>query len=106
MPYGHVSRGLPAPAPSKGPRDSGLGDLRNTVVPSGKAQPDGIPPEYSSTIKALEAAGVEGVEAGAEGLPRNPATQPGSQRSIPQPYRDALISDQTDPVGKGGIHVP
>jgi hypothetical protein len=73
--------------------------LKDTVVPSGKAVPNAIPRDEEATIKGMETAGMEGVEAGAEGLPRNPATQPGAQRSIPEPFRSAIVTN-------ADVHVP
>jgi hypothetical protein len=40
----------------------------------------GIPASAAQTIKDMESAAREGVQAGATGDPRNPATQPGTQR--------------------------
>ncbi len=46
-----------------------------------------------------ERAAQDGTTAGAEGDPQNPTTAPGSNRSIPEPYRSAIVPD-------AGVHVP
>jgi hypothetical protein len=75
------NRGIPTPPPASAPRDSGLGRLKNTVRPSGKALPNAIPRDEEATIKAMTTEAEDGTTAGADNLPKNPATAPGSHRS-------------------------
>jgi hypothetical protein len=72
-----VDRGLPNNPPATAPRNRGVGDLRNTIPPSGKA----IPGDEEATIEAMEGEATDATTAGSESLPQNPATAPGSHRS-------------------------
>jgi hypothetical protein len=75
------------------PRGSGVGRVKATVVGSGKPVPNAVPRDEEPTIKGMETAAIEGTTAGAESLPQNPATAPGSNKSIPPPFRDAIVPD-------------
>ncbi|HMH48511.1 MAG TPA: hypothetical protein VK538_12460 [Solirubrobacteraceae bacterium] len=88
-----VDRGIPTPEPTGSPRGSGVGRLKDTVRPSGKAQPNAIPAADEAVIKGMEQAGQEGVQAGAVGeAPKHP---PGSQRDNLPPEVRNLIADSS-----------
>jgi hypothetical protein len=76
-----VDRGLPAPAPASAPRSRGVGDLTNTVVPSGKPVNNAIPQDEQATIVGMEELAEDGTTAGSEGDPQDPRFAPGSHRS-------------------------
>jgi len=69
--------------------------LTDTTASAGRA----IPAAQEGAIRAAEQDGLEAAQAGAEGRPQNPATAPGSQSNIPEPYRSAIVPPD-------GFHVP
>lgn len=85
------SRGVPKPEPTVTPRGSGVADLTATVKASGKAQPNALAAE-KGTIRAMEEAGEEGVQSGAEGL--QPKYGEGANRqNLPKEVRGLIASD-------------
>jgi len=58
-----------------------------------------IPPSAKGTIKGMTSEALDAETAGSEGVPQLEATAPGSNRSIPAPYRDAIVTP-------AGFHVP
>jgi hypothetical protein len=70
--------------------------LLSTSTPSpGRA----IPAADEGVIRAAEEDGLEAAQAGAEGRPQDPATAPGSQSTIPEPHRSAIVPPEK-------FHVP
>jgi hypothetical protein len=73
-------------------RSSGVGDLKNPRV-AGTAPTKAIPAADEAVIKGMETAAEDGTTAGADNLPQNPKTAPGSQPgNIPAEYRDAIVA--------------
>jgi hypothetical protein len=60
---------------------------------------NGIPAQFRAADKEGEQAAQDGTTAGADGMPPNPNTAPGSNKSIPAPFRDAIVTP-------AGFHVP
>ena len=70
--------------------------LRPNVPAGGRAIP---PTAESQVIRPMISEAMDAETAGAEGIPGNPGTAPGSNRSIPEPQRSLIVPPD-------GWHIP
>lgn len=72
-------------------KSSGIGDLKSPRVAGQAPQKGAVPSADEPMIAAMQKAAREGVQSGATGDERDPATQPGSQPgNIPR--RDSIVA--------------